>query len=389
VKKKGDNAMNIISEIVGWILLIILTLVASFLAFYYVNENTFPKGEITESQGKWWVVLLLLTLSAAIVSKILFINNIWHAIGIWVLSGSALHAAFVYVLKQYFGPPKIEKLKAKSNIRGLIKALRHEKNSVREGAAEALAQIGNKLAVEPLCKALKAYGDDKVIEALGKFGDVRAIGPLTEKLHECNSNVTAYYGGHHSPLDAALASATRATDALYKIGNVQAASAILNELGDLEERISSLNNIQKYDLAWAWKQRAVMLETLSKFGVSIIDILVEVLPRNDKSADRFMRQAAAGVLTKLEWQPSNNERGAWYWAARRNWKKCLEIGEAAIKPLEAALREVPSAFYYEEQEPDPTARDSYYEGVRVTHRSEDNPSYTELTETLKKIRNGK
>jgi HEAT repeat protein len=48
------------------------------------------------------------------------------------------------------GPPDVDKLKAKRGVKGLIKALSYRKrNSVREGAAKALGQLGDTRAVEP------------------------------------------------------------------------------------------------------------------------------------------------------------------------------------------------------------------------------------------------
>ena len=42
-----------------------------------------------------------------------------------------------------FGPPNVEKLKAKGNVKGLIKALDYKKDaSVRRAAAKALGKSG-------------------------------------------------------------------------------------------------------------------------------------------------------------------------------------------------------------------------------------------------------
>jgi len=46
--------------------------------------------------------------------------------------------------------PNVEKLEKKKNVKGLIKALRHEDVHVRWSAAEALGEIGDARAVEPL-----------------------------------------------------------------------------------------------------------------------------------------------------------------------------------------------------------------------------------------------
>jgi hypothetical protein len=63
-----------------------------------------------------------------------------------------------------FGPPNVEMMKAKGDIKGLIKALGYQKGDhVREAAADALVQIGAP-AVEPLINGLK-HEDDQVREA--------------------------------------------------------------------------------------------------------------------------------------------------------------------------------------------------------------------------------
>ncbi len=86
-----------------------------------------------------------------------------------------------------FGPPDVEKLKARKNVKGLIKALRYEDDSdMRESAAVALGEIGDARAVEPLVKSL---ADEFIVPvratfaaALGEVGGVRAIEVLTSIL---------------------------------------------------------------------------------------------------------------------------------------------------------------------------------------------------------------
>lgn len=51
---------------------------------------------------------------------------------------------------------KVEKMKAKRDVEGLIKALKDEDWNVREAAASALGEIGDKRAVKPLKDALEA-----------------------------------------------------------------------------------------------------------------------------------------------------------------------------------------------------------------------------------------
>ncbi|MHA1280458.1 MAG: HEAT repeat domain-containing protein [Candidatus Helarchaeota archaeon] len=88
-----------------------------------------------------------------------------------------------------FGPPNIEKLKAKRNVKGLIKALDYEKDwKVRRDAVLALKHIGDVNAIGPLINALK---DKKVyyevVQALAKIGT-----PAVEPLIAAHSNGSSY-----------------------------------------------------------------------------------------------------------------------------------------------------------------------------------------------------
>src|SRR5664280_1497750 len=70
-----------------------------------------------------------------------------------------------------FGPPNVEKMKAKRDVKGLIKALGYQKNScVRKSAVDALGQIGDARAVEPLSAALKDSDSGVQKAAAGAVG---------------------------------------------------------------------------------------------------------------------------------------------------------------------------------------------------------------------------
>ena len=84
-------------------------------------------------------------------------------------------------------PINIEKMEDKSDVGGLIKALKHRDPGIRQAAAEALCKVGDADAVEPLISALK--DEEWVVrryaaEALGVIGDPRAVEPLTEALDD-------------------------------------------------------------------------------------------------------------------------------------------------------------------------------------------------------------
>ncbi|WP_309493142.1 HEAT repeat domain-containing protein [Candidatus Hecatella orcuttiae] len=61
-----------------------------------------------------------------------------------------------------FGKPDIEKMERKRNVEGLVKALNHRDLDVRAGAARALGRIGDRRAVEPLCKTLQQHDPHRI-----------------------------------------------------------------------------------------------------------------------------------------------------------------------------------------------------------------------------------
>jgi HEAT repeat protein len=89
-----------------------------------------------------------------------------------------------------FGPPNIEKMKAKRDVEGLIKALanREDREDYRLPlmAARALGQIGDAHAVEPLIAALKDIIWEVRAEAQGARRQIREAyaGAVSHALHK-------------------------------------------------------------------------------------------------------------------------------------------------------------------------------------------------------------
>lgn len=84
-----------------------------------------------------------------------------------------------------FSPPNIERLKAKRDVQGLIKALQHRDAATRRDAATALGDIGDERAVDPLIASLGDGDADmryESAEALGKLRDHRAVEGLARLL---------------------------------------------------------------------------------------------------------------------------------------------------------------------------------------------------------------
>jgi HEAT repeat protein len=231
--------------------------------------------------------------------------------------------------------PNVEKMKAKKDVKGLIKALKYKRDQdVRRYAALTLGEIGDARAVEPLIQALKeenkgirwnAVGAldklgwkpeddiekalyliakeewDKLVklgepavepliqalkdkdinvrrgaaETLGKTGDARAVEPLIQALKEENEDIRR---------NAALA--------LGEIGNAKAVEPLIQALKD-EDRY-----VRRYT-AWA----------LGGIGEPAVESLILIL----KDKDNYFRSRAAETLGG--------------------------IGEPAVEPLIQALKD--------------------------------------------------
>jgi len=163
-----------------------------------------------------------------------------------------------------FGPPNVEKIKAKKDVNGLIKALGYQKDSlVQEDAAEALGEIGDARAIESLIAVLKDK-EQKVrkaaTEALGKIGEP-AVESLIAALKDKEQKVRK-----------------AATEALGKIGE-PAVESLIAALKDKEQKV-----------------RKAATEALGKIGEPAIEPLCTALD----DPDLTMRTAAVGALQKLE-----------------------------------------------------------------------------------------
>lgn len=83
-----------------------------------------------------------------------------------------------------FDLPKIEELKARKDVKGLIEALEYEPINVRKAAAEALGEIGDKCAVKPLIDLLKKkevwWVRSAAAKALGEIVGKHAAELLTD-----------------------------------------------------------------------------------------------------------------------------------------------------------------------------------------------------------------
>lgn len=202
-----------------------------------------------------------------------------------------------------FGPPNIEKLKAKRDVKGLIKALDYKEDLIiRSGAVVALGEIGDARAIEPLITLLNLdYLSVRLVaaEALGNFRDPRTVGPLIAALKDPESAVRR-----------------RAAEALGKIGDARAVKPLIAALKD-----------------WIEDVRKEAAKALGKIGAPAVKSLIAAL----KDRNILVREGAVDALEKMGWQPDQDESGVYFWIAKQEWEKCVEMGAPAVEPLIATL----------------------------------------------------
>ncbi|NLF77026.1 MAG: HEAT repeat domain-containing protein [Chloroflexi bacterium] len=259
-----------------------------------------------------------------------------------------------------FGPPNVEKLKAKGNLQGLIKALTYQKDqSVRYNAAKALGEIRGANTVEPLIAALRDSSEDvreAATRALGEIGDARAVEPLIAAFkdagfpaREAAAKALGQLGDARAvdPLITALKESDlhvcrAASVALGQLGDARAIEPLTAALGNPSVNVGSTVAEALDKLGWQpdkskvgavyWIVKA-QWDKCIEIGAPAVEPLIASL--KNASADGHK---VAEALDGLGWQPDKSEVGAAYWIVKAQWDKCIEIGAPAVEPLIASLK---------------------------------------------------
>src|SRR5258708_7661881 len=273
-----------------------------------------------------------------------------------------------------FGPPNVEKLKTQRDVMGLVKALSYSKNQeVQRQAAEALGQVGDARAVEPLVVTLQdPYSTVRLqvaaAESLGKIGDGRAVEPLVaalkhprgevrraagaalrslnwqpaDNMHRALLAVASSNWGEAALLGSAavepLVSTLQDKSDIWNLGARRAAAETLATIGDERAVEPFIVALQDQNM---WVRRAVAV-TLGTIGdARAVEPLVTAL--QDENED--VRYTAAEALGKIgdvraveALIAALQDRN---WVVRRVAAASLgKIGDArAVKPLTAALQD--------------------------------------------------
>jgi len=190
-----------------------------------------------------------------------------------------------------FGPPDIQKLQAKNNIGGLIKALSYTKDSsIPPKAIFALGATKNPKAVDALITVMAQDDPDLrafAIDELGGMGDLRAFQPILRALDDKNLYVKS-----------------QAAKALGELGDKGAVNALVDMLDDIPRKVSACKGMSDFNAA---QQRL--------------------------SGIRQLSMNAAASLEKLGWQPDNSVAAVVYFIESGNWDHIIEIGDPAVETL--------------------------------------------------------
>jgi hypothetical protein len=230
-----------------------------------------------------------------------------------------------------------------SAVEPLIGALEDDFDSeVRESAADALGMIGAPRAVEPLIGVLENDSDSDVrrlvADALGKIGDARAVGPLVTALeNDSDSNVRLCSA-------AALAGfeCDRVRDALKAARdrkNKCAAIALAWQIGgdELESagKLEVINELPLRILVYArarWGDMSAVEEIIfeqpylfyfiPRFRADVFSRMPAGFPEYDFKANYATREKQAETVKA--WYEKNKDRLAWDAKARKYFRVSRE-----------------------------------------------------------------
>lgn len=273
-------------------------------------------------------------------------------------------------------PLDITQLAAQRDVKMLIKALLYQKGmkerflrkteeDVRREAAQALGQIGDARAVEPLISVLN-HSDwhvrDAAVEALGQIGDARAFNPLLAALKDGEGYVSHSASTALKRMEPKLNDQQRVHAAIAQAGIVPARWKEVVGFGSIavQPLIASLND-------GAINVRQKVIEALGQIGdVQAVQPLIAALNDNHGDirysaaqalgqigdaraveplraalydSDSSVRSSAAEALKPMEPQPDEQQR-IQVAIAGEAWEEVVGYGGAAVQSLIAALNEV-------------------------------------------------
>lgn len=216
-----------------------------------------------------------------------------------------------------FGPPDVDRLVAKRDIKGLSDVLIVLKDSeawyaAKKMAAQALGDLGDPRAVEAL---LVAYNDryyqgpgPQAVEALGKLGDPRAVPPILKRLAD-----DLYLANAGDPILRAEVTA------LARLEGERAIKPLVSVLTSPRARPGTCIHI------------ATILSEME--GSAALAALTDRLTDLPDS----IRAEVARILAKSG--RMDDQQTATLAVANQNWQAAAACGETALEPLMTALKQ--------------------------------------------------
>jgi len=238
--------------------------------------------------------------------------------------------------------PNFQKMEAKKDIKGLIKALKDSNSTIRWQAAFHLGKVGDTGAVGPLIEALhdkEREVRDTAAQALGKIGEVKALEPLIEAVKDhrgIDGSAIRALEQIGKPAVGALIEVLQdtnyhwgtrscAADALGRIGDVGAILPLIETLKDKQTQLSSLFT----SIAWALTEVAG-----DEDRAALRHILVEAW----KKALTFEKKVEIlKILESLGWEPGDDMEKVHYLIAKKQWDELFVLRRQAVEALIEAL----------------------------------------------------
>lgn len=215
----------------------------------------------------------------------------------------------------WFKEPEVYDLKAKRDVRGLIKALQYKGNQdIRMRAATALGEIGDLTAVAPLIRALADDQGFWRLQALGPISALAEVGNVQQKAREAlvkigKPAVQALVAALNDRNDQRRVAAAHALGGIADACAVEpliaalrdqvcfvrtAAAVALGEIGDAR----ALDSLSKALKDRAWATRMSTAEALGKIGdTRSVNALKEAL---SQESDSHCLSALKHALAKIE-----------------------------------------------------------------------------------------
>jgi hypothetical protein len=214
-----------------------------------------------------------------------------------------------------FGPPNIEKLREKGDIKGLIKALGYQKDAaVRQAATEALVEIGAS-AVEPLITALEdSTACDAAIEVLTGIG-LPAVGPLIAAARRWDSDKLESQAFGYDEEDGQMMEVDLAPNT--------------------DTKALELGEVPPTGWAWVWKDPDAYPEETG-YTLYCVSLMDEMEARALTAVARVLGRIGAPAVEPLLSALKDDD-----WRVRVGAARALgRIGDSrAVKPLLSALKD--------------------------------------------------